>query len=296
MARRISAGSAGGAGVGGLNITSTSISAADDLNVTVDPKGTGIFEVAGDQQLNAQSDLRFADSDSSNWVAFQAPATVASNVTWTLPDADATTANQSLVSDSAGTLSWVTTGAQISDESGDGTANYIIFGTATSSTLLNVRVNSSDLTYTPGTGELAATQADFNGTVKSLLLENTTTTSKNLALTDQNRVVACNNTTDITITVPLNTTVPHPIGTVIYVYRYNTGGVQITAEAGVTLNQAGGLGGNEQIVCRKRDTDIWHIEATTTNLTASGGTVSTSSGYTVHTYTSIGSGETFAVD
>ena len=39
--------------------------------------------------LNAQGDVRFADADSSNYVAFQAPATVASNVTWTLPDADA---------------------------------------------------------------------------------------------------------------------------------------------------------------------------------------------------------------
>jgi len=39
----------------------------------------------GDITLNAQSDVRFADSDSSNWVAFQAPATVSSNVTWTLP-------------------------------------------------------------------------------------------------------------------------------------------------------------------------------------------------------------------
>ena len=35
----------------------------------------------GDITLNAQSDLRFADSDSSNWVALQAPATISSNVT-----------------------------------------------------------------------------------------------------------------------------------------------------------------------------------------------------------------------
>ena len=57
--------------------------------------------------LPAQADLRFADSDSSNWVAFQAPATVASNVTWTLPAADGT-ANQVLVTDGSGTLSWAT--------------------------------------------------------------------------------------------------------------------------------------------------------------------------------------------
>lgn len=62
-----------------------------------------------DVTLNAQADLRFADADSSNWVAFQAPATVSSNVTWTLPDADGTS-GQVLSTDGSGTLSWATGG------------------------------------------------------------------------------------------------------------------------------------------------------------------------------------------
>jgi hypothetical protein len=62
-----------------------------------------------DVTLNAQSDLRFADSDSSNWVAFQAPATVASNVTWTLPSADGSS-GQVLSTNGTGTLSWATAG------------------------------------------------------------------------------------------------------------------------------------------------------------------------------------------
>jgi hypothetical protein len=61
----------------------------------------------GNVTLNAQSDLRFADSDSSNWVAFQAPATVASNVTWTLPSTDGTS-GQLLSTNGSGTLSWAT--------------------------------------------------------------------------------------------------------------------------------------------------------------------------------------------
>jgi hypothetical protein len=59
--------------------------------------------------INAQGDLRLADSDSSNWVAFRAPATVASNITWTLPSADGT-ANQVLSTNGSGTLSWSTGG------------------------------------------------------------------------------------------------------------------------------------------------------------------------------------------
>ena len=58
-------------------------------------------------QIGSQGDLRFADSDSSNWVAFQAPATVASNVTWTLPSSDGTS-NQVLSTNGSGTLSWAT--------------------------------------------------------------------------------------------------------------------------------------------------------------------------------------------
>jgi hypothetical protein len=63
--------------------------------------------VAGNMQINAQGDLRFADTDSSNWVAFQAPGTVAANVTWTLPAADGTS-GQVLSTDGLGALSWAT--------------------------------------------------------------------------------------------------------------------------------------------------------------------------------------------
>jgi hypothetical protein len=58
-------------------------------------------------QLGASTPLRFADSDSSNYVSFQAPATVATNVAWTLPATDGTS-NQALVTNGSGTLSWAT--------------------------------------------------------------------------------------------------------------------------------------------------------------------------------------------
>jgi hypothetical protein len=64
-------------------------------------------KIAGDVQINAQGDLRFADSDNSNWVAFQAPATVSSNITWTLPSADGSP-GQVLSTSGNGTLSWAT--------------------------------------------------------------------------------------------------------------------------------------------------------------------------------------------
>lgn len=56
-----------------------------------------------DIELSAQAPLKFMDADSSNYVAFRAPATVGSNITWTLP---ATDAAGTLTSDGSGTLSW----------------------------------------------------------------------------------------------------------------------------------------------------------------------------------------------
>ncbi len=59
----------------------------------------------GNISLNAQKEIRFADSDSSNYVGFKAPATVGSNVIWTLPTADGI-ANATLVTDGSGNLSF----------------------------------------------------------------------------------------------------------------------------------------------------------------------------------------------
>jgi len=64
-------------------------------------------KVVGNFQLNAQGDIRFADADSTNYVAFQAPATVSSNVTWTLPATDGTN-GQVLTTNGTGTLTWTT--------------------------------------------------------------------------------------------------------------------------------------------------------------------------------------------
>jgi hypothetical protein len=58
-------------------------------------------------QIGAQGDLRFADSDSSNYVALQAPSTVASNVTFTLPSADGSS-GQVLQTNGSGALSFTT--------------------------------------------------------------------------------------------------------------------------------------------------------------------------------------------
>jgi hypothetical protein len=64
--------------------------------------------LTGNVTLDNQSDLRFGEATGhgGNWVAFQAPTTIASNVTWTLPATDASVSGYALKSDGAGVLSW----------------------------------------------------------------------------------------------------------------------------------------------------------------------------------------------
>ena len=92
-----------GASAGGSNTQvqyNNSGALAGSANFTFD--GTNV-------QIGSQGDLRLGDSDNSNYVALQAPATVASNVTFTLPSADGTS-GQTVTTNGSGALSFGTLG------------------------------------------------------------------------------------------------------------------------------------------------------------------------------------------
>ena len=172
MGRRHTAGAVGNQGVGGVQVDNTTLSAANDLDITVDPSGTGIFKIAGDAQLQAQGDLRFADSDSSNYVAFQGASTISSNVTWTLPSADGTS-TQAIVTDGSGTLSFATVQPTVADETASATTHYVIINAATSGAMTSPKVSSTKLTYQPSTGNLSSTL--FTGSASATATTLTTT-------------------------------------------------------------------------------------------------------------------------
>jgi len=145
--------------------TSTSkLATQSAINTTFMPKSGGAF--TGDVTLNAQSDLRFADSDSSNWVAFQAPAAITSNVTWTLPSADGTN-GQVLTTNGSGTLSWngASATAVTVTSSNTGSTVYPVFVTAVGAgASLLADDTTGPLSYVPSTGELTvAGDINVNG-------------------------------------------------------------------------------------------------------------------------------------
>ena len=110
--------------------------------------------------LQAQTDLRFADSDSSHYVGFQAPATVGTSLTWTLPATDAAVSGYALVSNGSGVLSWAAAGggavgngdAAFWENDQTITGDYTITNNKNAGTFGPVTINSG-VTVTVGAGE-----------------------------------------------------------------------------------------------------------------------------------------------
>lgn len=144
--------------------SATKLATQSAINTTFMPKSGGAF--TGNITLNAQSELRFADSDSSNYVAFEAPATVASNVTWILPSADGSN-GQVLTTNGTGTLSW--SGASATNvtvtSSNSASTVYPVFVTAVGASVgLLADDSTGPLSYVPSTGVLTlAGDINVNG-------------------------------------------------------------------------------------------------------------------------------------
>jgi len=97
------------AGSANMTFNGTTLSAAafsGPLNGTVGAT-TPSTVVATQVNVTAQGDVRFEDTTGGQYVALQAPGTVATNVTFTLPGADGS-ANQLLSTNGSGVLSFAT--------------------------------------------------------------------------------------------------------------------------------------------------------------------------------------------
>lgn len=172
MARKVSGGVSGEPSVGAIQVAPTAVvTAALDQNITLSPLGNGMVMVTNNLQLQTQSDLRFADADSSNWVAFQGPATIGSNVTWTLPAVDGAS-GQFLSTNAAGTLSWASGSLSLTDQTSSATVHYPLITTSTSGTVTAANTSSTKFSFQPSTGTLNATI--FNETSSIALKENFT--------------------------------------------------------------------------------------------------------------------------
>lgn len=120
-----------------------------------------------------------------------------------------------------------------------------------------LRINQSDHTRT---GKLA------NRGPASIVTTSTQTASYTLVANDAGKVVEMNVASANTLTIPPNSSVAFPIGTIIEVYQVGAGQCTVTAGSGVTLRAPGGAKTAAQYASaslRKRGTDEWVLAGST---------------------------------
>ena len=109
-----------------------------------------------------------------------------------------------------------------------------------------------------GKADTAIQQAGLDAA--KLVTINAQTASYTLVLADGGKAVEVTSASATNVTVPPNSSVAFPVGTVIEVTQVGAGKVNIVQGAGVTINNAGSLGTRAQwssLVLRKRATDTW---------------------------------------
>ena len=123
--------------------------------------------LTGDVTLSNQSDLRFgeATANGTNWVSFQAPANITSNVTWTLPSTDASVSGYALKSDGAGNLSWGLAGGAL----GGGTDQVFYENDTVVSQNYTIGTNKNALTAGPVTINSGVTVVVPSGSAWSIV-------------------------------------------------------------------------------------------------------------------------------
>lgn len=92
---------------------------------------------------------------------------------------------------------------------------------------------------------------------------NTQTSSYTLVLNDNGKTIEMNSASVNNLTIPLNSSVPFPVGTVVDVIQYGSGQTTLVATGGVTLrSKEGNLKLTDQYsgaTLYKRGTDEWVV-------------------------------------
>lgn len=167
MARRVSAGILP-SGLGDLGINGNILTVGGVNNsIFIQPVGTGIVRSTADVQIENQNLLRFADEDSSNYLALRAPATISADVTLTLPASDGSD-RQVLVTNGSGVLSWATQTVSVSDNTTSTTTFYPLLTSVTTDTTVDtLNRSSTKLSFQPSSGTMTVVAASVTATTAS---------------------------------------------------------------------------------------------------------------------------------
>ena len=223
-------------------------------NITV----VGTLAAKGTSASGADLKLYEDTDNGTNYVGFMAPASIASNVQWTLPSADGT-ANQVLSTNGSGVLSWAS-GGNVSTSANNAftgantfyNATGQTFGTATSSEdgiIVAGRAGGSSsyrVTLTPGTltASRTATFPDASTTIAGLSVAQTFTATQTFSGSSSALAMVLNDAAEVaTVSATAATgTINYDITTqsVLY-YTSNASAnwtVNFRASSGTSLNTA----------------------------------------------------------
>jgi hypothetical protein len=223
-------------------------------NITV----VGTLAAKGTSASGADLKLYEDTDNGTNYVGFMAPASIASNVQWTLPSADGT-ANQVLSTNGSGVLSWAS-GGNVSTSANNAftgantfyNATGQTFGTATSSEdgiIVAGRAGGSSsyrVTLTPGTltASRTATFPDATTTIAGLSVAQTFTATQTFSGSSSALAMVLNDAAEVaTVSATAATgTINYDITTqsVLY-YTSNASAnwtVNFRASSGTSLNTA----------------------------------------------------------
>jgi len=155
--------------------------------------------LTGDVTLNAQSDVRFADSDSSHYIALQAPATVTANVTMTLPAADGTN-GQVLTTNGAGTLSFTTGAGGATDKIEEGNTSAEVIDTGSDGRFVVTTEGTERLRIDSNGDLLSGTTSNLGYGGRNIILKSGQGYAGIASLTTESRIFSTYDTTAIPMT------------------------------------------------------------------------------------------------
>ena len=166
----------GGIVINADSSTTTTVGTSEVIELQGNTHQVGHFNVKS--VGSNRNEVRLFDNDNSNYVGLRSPASISSNFTLALPDADGT-AGYSLVTDGSGSLTWAAAGtAPDITISANNSANETVFPVfVDGATGAQTLESDSGFTYNPSTGRITSTE--YSGNV-ILATQNSITTMTQL--------------------------------------------------------------------------------------------------------------------
>ena len=184
-------------------------------------------------QLNNQADLRLGDT-TTNYIALQAPTTVNTNLTFTLPGADGT-ANQAIKTNGSGVLTFDTASA-------GGIIKQVlittVFGDISTGSGTYVTASTLSLTITPASASsrffVNVGGGQFNGSCQLTIFRNAT----NLSSTNDNSFIRQNDNTSRCTAIASVLDSPNTSSNVTYSVQFKNGNFNTSSLATLLVMEA----------------------------------------------------------